>query len=334
MNKKQFLWLVLALAIFAATGYAGVQSAATAREQSAALMDQAAQTFTDALGATAPGVGYDLPEEPYMARVDIVGTIAESGGTSFSAAEYSHQATLSYIDALTADPDNLGLLLYIDSPGGEMKASDDLYLKLMDYKEATGRPIFCYFDGMACSGGYYAAMAADEIYANRNCMCVNIGVYISTYNMAGLFEKLGVEQVVFKSSENKGIGMTGVPWTDEQKEIYQSIVDLHYDQFLSVVASGRNMTKAQVAQKNDGREMLSSQALEAGFIDGIARYQDYETGVLEEMGTDILYELSVTENPWQSIFQYISSNSPKSDTQAMMEFAEANSGFVVMAYAG
>ena len=82
---------------------------------------------------------------------------------------------------------------------GEMKAGDDLYLKLMDYK-ATGRPIYCSFDSLACSGGYYVAMASDEICANRNCMCVNIGVYISTYNMTGLFEKLGVEQVTFKSS--------------------------------------------------------------------------------------------------------------------------------------
>lgn len=334
MQKKQYLWLIAALLIFAFTGYAGVSSAMTARAQSAALIDQAAQSITDSLSLSSGGSGYAFPAEPFLARVDVVGTIAESTGSSFSAAEYNHQSLLDYVEALANDPDNLGLLLYIDSPGGEMKASDDLYLKLMDYKEATGRPIYCYFDGMACSGGYYVAMAADEIWANRNCMCVNIGVYISTYNMTGLFEKLGVEQVTFKSSENKGIGMTGVPWTDEQREIYQSIVDIHYDQFLEVVAAGRSMTKNQVMDLDDGREMLAAQALEAGFIDGICRYQEYEARLLEEMGVDTLYQRSVAGNPWQSFFQYLSSVSPKSDTQALMEFAAANDGFVVMAYAG
>ncbi|MBQ9408064.1 MAG: S49 family peptidase, partial [Clostridia bacterium] len=221
--------------------------------------------------------------------------------------------------------------LFVDSPGGEIKAADELYLKLMDYKQ-TGRPIYCYFDSTACSGGYYVAMPADEIWADRNCICVNIGVYISTYNYAELMEKLGVEQVVFKSSENKGIGMGGVPWTEEQKAIYQSIVDEYYDQFLAVVAEGRNMTKEQVARNDDGREMLASQALRAGFIDGICRYEEYERRVLEEMGTDVLFEPAAEESSLWELMQYFSSVMPRSDTQVMMDFAESHSGMVVMAY--
>ena len=177
-------------------------------------------------------------------------------------------------------------------------------------------------------------MASDEIVANRNCICVNIGVYISTYNLSKLFDKYGIEQVNFKSSENKGIGMMGVPWTDEQKEIYQSIVDEYYAQFLEIVAKGRNMTVDQVRRLDDGREMLASQALKAGFIDSIDRYENYEKKVLAAAGTEKLYEPSAAPLNWQDLLQQFTSALPKSDTQAVMEFAETHSDIVVMAYAG
>ena len=288
MNKKQFMWFLLAMVIFVVTGFAGVNSALSARERSVELAEKAAD----------------------------------------------HEGLLKYIDSLIKDENNVGMLLYIDSPGGEIKAGDELYLKLMDYKEATGRPIWCYFDGTACSGGYYVAMASDEICADRNCICVNIGVYISTYNLSKLFDKYGIEQVNFKSSENKGIGMMGVPWTDEQKEIYQSIVDEYYAQFLEIVAKGRNMTVDQVRRLDDGREMLASQALKAGFIDSIDRYENYEKKVLAAAGTEKLYEPAAAPLNWQDLLQQFTSSLPKSDTQAVMEFAETHSDIVVMAYAG
>ena len=332
MDKKRFLWFLLAAAVFVAVGFAGVNSALSARQASVTYAEQAAAFMSTMMSSSQKDLS--LPQEPYVARVDVDGAISASSGVSVSGGGYDHEALLDYVDRLTADPNNLGMLLYVNSPGGEMKASDELYLKLMDYKKATGRPIYCYFDDLACSGGYYVAMASDEICADRNCMCVNIGVYMSTYNYAGLFEKLGVEQIAFKSSENKGIGMGGLPWTEEQKEIYQTMIDLMYDQFLDVVAQGRHMTKDQVKTLDDGREMLASQALEAGFIDSIARYDDYEAQVLEKMGTEKLYEYESTQVRWQDLVQYFSRLLPRSDTQALLDFARENDGFVVMAYAG
>ena len=331
MNKKQFLWFLLAMVIFAVTGFAGITSALNARERSVELAEKAAGFFSSVNEGK-----LELPAEPYVARVNVKGTIAESSSTvsSLQSDGYDHNGLLKYIEQLTEDENNVGMLLFIDSPGGEIKAGDELYLKLMDYKEATGRPIWCYFDGTACSGGYYVAMAADDICANRNCICVNIGVYISTYNLTELFDKYGIEQVNFKSSENKGIGMMGVPWTEEQKAIYQSIVDEYYAQFVDIVAAGRNMTPAQVKQLDDGREMLASQALKAGFIDSIDRYENYEKKVLAEAGTEKLYEPTAAPLSWQDLLQQFASVLPRSDAQAIMDFAETHSDIVVMAYAG
>ena len=330
MNKKQFMWFLLAMVIFVVTGFAGVNSALSARERSVELAEKAAGMFSGMSEGK-----LELPTEPYVARVNVKGTIANaSSSVALQSDGYDHQGLLKYVDRLIKDENNVGMLLFIDSPGGEIKAGDELYLKLMDYKEATGRPIWCYFDGTACSGGYYVAMASDEICADRNCICVNIGVYISTYNLSKLFDKYGIEQVNFKSSENKGIGMMGVPWTDEQKEIYQSIVDEYYAQFLEIVAKGRNMTVDQVRRLDDGREMLASQALKAGFIDSIDRYENYEKKVLAAAGTEKLYEPTAAPLNWQDLLQQFTSALPKSDTQAVMEFAETHSDIVVMAYAG
>ena len=330
MNKKQFMWFLLAMVIFVVTGFAGVNSALSARERSVELAEKAAGMFSGMSEGK-----LDLPTEPYVAKVPVEGTIADTDSSvGLQGGGYDHEGLLKYIDSLIKDENNVGMLLYIDSPGGEIKAGDELYLKLMDYKEATGRPIWCYFDGTACSGGYYVAMASDEICADRNCICVNIRVYISTYNLSKLFDKYGIEQVNFKSSENKGIGMMGVPWTDEQKEIYQSIVDEYYAQFLEIVAKGRNMTVDQVRRLDDGREMLASQALKAGFIDSIDRYENYEKKVLAAAGTEKLYEPAAAPLNWQDLLQQFTSSLPKSDTQAVMEFAETHSDIVVMAYAG
>ena len=330
MNKKQFMWFLLAMVIFVVTGFAGVNSALSARERSVELAEKAAGMFSGMSEGK-----LDLPTEPYVAKVPVEGTIADTeSSVGLQGGGYDHEGLLKYIDSLIKDENNVGMLLYIDSPGGEIKAGDELYLKLMDYKEATGRPIWCYFDGTACSGGYYVAMASDRICANRNCICVNIGVYISTYNLSKLFDKYGIEQVNFKSSENKGIGMMGVPWTDEQKQIYQSIVDEYYAQFLEIVAKGRNMTVDQVRRLDDGREMLASQALKAGFIDSIDRYENYEKKVLAAAGTEKLYEPAAAPLNWQDLLQQFTSSLPKSDTQAVMEFAETHSDIVVMAYAG
>ncbi|MBE6969694.1 MAG: S49 family peptidase [Ruminococcaceae bacterium] len=326
MSKKQFIWLLIALLLFAATGVSGVLMAERAQQQSLAAMET---MFGSLFAAEEESTTY--PDGPYVARVNVEGAIT-------SAAAYGEGFDLDYtlrcIEDYMADEDNVGLLLYVNSPGGEMNASDTLYYKLMDYKTETGRPIYCYFDDYACSGGYYVAMPADEIYANRNSMCVNIGVYISTYNFSGLFEKAGVEEVIFRSSENKGIGMPGTPWTEEQKEIYQSIVDLHYQQFLEVVAEGRGMTTDEVKRRDDGREMLAVQALEAGFIDGICRLEEYEQMVLANFSEDtVIYEPYVEPDFMDELLGYLDSRLPKSDSQVWMDFAEKKSGMVVMAYA-
>ena len=335
MTKKQWVWLLVAVAVFAAAGALSV-----------AVNTWSARVTADAWGSAFDGfygsedTAAVLPSDPFLARLDIRGTILGGEGTeALLDTDFDETYILDYIDRLMESDDNVGILLYVDSGGGEMNAGDEVYLKLMDYKAATGRPIYAYFDDVACSAAYYIAMAADEIWANRNSLCVNIGVYISGYNLSGLFERYGVEEVLIKSSENKAIGSIGQPWTEEQRAIYQSMVDIWYDQFLGVVAEGRGMTKEEVRARDDGREMASIQALEAGFIDGIGRFEEYKAQVLGyfDEGTDFYEETPPEPDLFTQLLRQVSqlrgSGSARSELELLLGLMEDHGQPVVMAYA-
>lgn len=321
MKKKELLALLVAAVIFIGTGLIGVNSAKTLRENS--------------LDLSSFGLGGEeaTPAGKYVEQLNVTGAIAYDSGLSGESANV--QELISEIYALCEDENNVGLLLYIDSPGGTMDASDDLYYALLDYKTTTERPIYCYFNSTACSGAYYIAMAADHITANRNCLCVNIGVYIATYNMSELYKKLGIEQMIFRSSDNKGIGMEGVPWTAEQLDIYQSIVDETYAQFVDVVAQGRGMSAQQVMDLNDGREMTAQQALNAGFIDDIDRYDCYASAVLEQFDEDVdLWEFTAESDWMQQLSDYFYQFTAQSETEFLRKLAKSHEGTQVMVYAG
>jgi len=334
MTKKQGIWLVVAVVLFVATSILGIVSASWSHN---AISEPLIDT-PDILSAVESDAIF--PAESFLAVVKVAGTIMETDpATTYMTDGFDLAYTLDYIDRLTTSDSNAGILLFINSGGGEMAASDDLYLKLMDYKERTGRPVYAYFDDYACSGAYYIAMAADEIWANRNSICVNIGVYISTYNLSQLFENYGIEQVMIRSSENKGIGAVGIPWTEEQTAVYQSIVDLYYDQFLDVVAAGRGMTKDGIRKLDDGREMLAAQALEAGFIDGIGRYEEYTDRVLSYYDYEaVLYEEEPATDIFTTMFRFfygkLEALIPVSEGELLRDFVSSQDGIVVMAYAG
>ena len=154
----------------------------------------------------------------YIAVLDIVGTISENDGYT-----YDQQYLLDSVEQIMEDHHNQGLILHIDSPGGAVYQIDELYLKLMDYKEMTGRPVYAAIESYAASGGYYEACAADKIYANRNAITGSIGVIMGEFvDLSGLLDRLGVNVSYITSGANKSMGNSYQPLTEEQKAIYQS----------------------------------------------------------------------------------------------------------------
>lgn len=215
-----------------------------------------------------------------IAVLDIAGTISENDGYT-----YDQQYLLNSVDEIMMDSRNQGLLLRIDSPGGAVYQIDELYLKLMEYKEMTGRPVYAAIESYAASGGYYEACAADEIYANRNAITGSIGVIMGEFvDMSGLMDKLGVDVQYITSGPNKSMGNYYQALTEEQKAIYQSICDEYYDRFVEIVAQSRGMDQEKVYQLADGRVYSAGQALEHGLIDGLESFDDTLQRMMNDLG--------------------------------------------------
>ncbi len=206
-------------------------------------------------------------KKDYIAELVISGTIQEANRT------YNQVWLLETIQTLSKDNHNKGIILYIDSPGGSVYQADEAYLALLDYKLATGRPIYAYFASIAASGGYYIGCSADYIMANRNCLTGSIGVISGNFiDLTGLMEQYGIKYTTVTAGRNKNMGNYNQPFTDEQKAIMQSIADECYDQFTGIVAEARDMDIKYVHELADGRIYTAKQALNNGLIDGIGNF--------------------------------------------------------------
>jgi protease-4 len=273
-----------------------------------------------------------LPSHDYVAQVSVEGSI-QSGNQDYlgMAYGYQHGWTLELLKELAEDPNNKGILLWVNSPGGTIYESDELYLALKEYKEVTGRPMYAAMGNMAASGGYYISAACDEIWANRNTWTGSIGVTLGTFiDVSGLLEEYGVKTTTITSGKNKAMGSEFQPMSQEQLAIFQGLVDEAYEQFVGVVSENRNMEKDQVIALADGRIYTAAQALEIGLIDFIgtkeAAYEALQQ--THQLETVALEEFYYARAPWffglvQGLTKAIESGS-KGDLAALKEMLETN----------
>ena len=267
---KGFLIFLLILAVILAAGFA-ISKMGFGKVS-------ATKSEGDTLYVTNSGkVSFD---EPYVGVLNIEGTISEAEESSLlgGSGSYHHRWLLDRIADMKSDPNNKGILFFVNTPGGSVYASDELYFAIKDYKDSTSRPVYSYMASQATSGGYYVSAPCDRILANRNCWTGSIGVTIGTlYDVTGLMEKLGVKSVTITSGDNKAMGSSTEAMSKEQRQIFQSLVDEAYDQFVGIVAEGRHMDEKKVRELADGRIYTAKQAKEIGLIDGIMNFQDAET---------------------------------------------------------
>lgn len=321
MKNKQIIGLVVAGVVFIAVGVTSVFSNTLSEK-----------ILNNSVGSLLAGdYEFNAPLSDYVAVVRVEGTIQEQTQTSaWDVADgYQHTTTMEYIDKLMEDGNNKGILLYVDSPGGTVYESEELYLKLQEYKEATGRPIYEYMAHYAASGGYMASMVSDQIYANANTTTGSIGVIMSGYDMSGLYEKLGIRYVSITSGSYKDSSKM----TDEQIAIYQEQVDEFYNRFVDIVADGRGMSVEEVKKLADGRTYTAKQAKENGLIDEIGSYEDVQRLMVKKTGTDVFYELQSPSGTFASLFAKVSDLVPKSEAQILRETAAEMESGVPMYYA-
>jgi protease-4 len=256
------------------------------------------------------------PSGEFFSVIKIEGTITDVRG--FGETGYDQQAAVRYIKEIADNPGDRGILLYMDTPGGTLYHSEEIYLALLDYKEKTERPVYAYMASTCASGGYYICMAADYIMASRTAITGSIGVIMSMFDYNELFEKLGVRSVVIDTGEHKGAGAMGTVVTPSQEAVLQSIVGEFYDGFVGVIVQGRGMDLQTVQKLADGRIFSPRQALENNLIDEIGSWDKALADFGELTGTEAYYPYLSSASFMGSLFMQASKVFPQSDVQATL----------------
>jgi protease IV len=180
-------------------------------------------------------------------------------------------------------------ILKVDSPGGEVLASDDIYHAIQKFEAGSdGKPVICSMGSLAASGGYYISSPCRWIVCNKLTLTGSIGVIMETINYRGLMDKIGVEPYVFKSGKYKDM-LSGMRSTNEipagEHAMVQGLIDQTYDQFKQVVADGRDAAHEKNKDEGqplapdwrdyaDGRVLSGDQALQLGLVDELGDFQD------------------------------------------------------------
>lgn len=174
------------------------------------------------------------------------------------------------------------ILLRVDSPGGGVSASQEIYREVKRVKEEKKKKVVISMGSVAASGGYYIACPADRIFANPGTVTGSIGVIAEWINFKDLAEWAKVKPVVFKSGEFKDTGSPTRELTEREKLYFQGMINELYGQFVDAVAKGRQgrgseggeLTEERVKALADGRVYTGESALKYGLIDEIGNYED------------------------------------------------------------
>ena len=344
MKKKQWIGIVVAGVVFIAVCTTGILSNVV-QSKLTEKADTKSKTSTSEMLSSIWGSSEEnvtLPEEDFVGVLNIVGTIQanSSGNISLSGSDddqYNHNLYMKYVDELEKSKNNKAILLYVNSPGGTVYESDELYLKLMEYKEKTKRPVYAYFGSQACSGAYYISMAADKIYTNRNTWTGSIGVIVSLTNYKKLYDKLGIKEIDITSGKNKSMGSGGLDLTDEQYDILQSLVDEAYDQFAGIVSEGRGIDIATVKKIADGRIYSAKQAKEKKRVDEIGTEDELKALIQKEnkLSDDVVYDTAKSSGSkfLSNLMGSVQKIMPKSDSELAVDIIENKGKGVLMYYA-
>ncbi|HEY1406947.1 MAG TPA: signal peptide peptidase SppA [Spirochaetota bacterium] len=219
--------------------------------------------------------GLSMPDSrPGIGVIRLYGAITMSGEQSFlGGGPGGADALVAQLDDMMNDNQIHAIVLRIDSPGGTVAATQEIFHKLLKVRKKN-KIIVASMGDIAASGGYYSAAGCDYIMANPGTITASIGVIAAAPNLKGLFEKLGIRMNVIKSGKYKDILSSSRDMTDEEKKLLQDMIDSSYEQFLKDVSLGRNIPIDDIRPVADGRVMTGSAALECKLIDGLGTFED------------------------------------------------------------
>lgn len=215
--------------------------------------------------------------ENKVAVVDISGVILEEDpgdGFGFADGVTTARGLIRTFEEIKEDGSVKALVLRVNSPGGSVTASEEIYQLIRRFKKETGMPVIVSQADTAASGGYYVSLAGDEIVADATTLTGSIGAIIQTVNISGLAEKYGVEGVVIASGENKDLLNPFKKVEEGDLAILQELVDEAREQFVSRILEAREIERGELELIADGRVLSGKQAKKEGLVDRLGNFND------------------------------------------------------------
>lgn len=182
--------------------------------------------------------------------------------------------TVEELQAFADDPLVKAIVIRIDSPGGGVAPSQEIYNAVNRVRREHNKTVVASMGTVAASGGYYIAVATDRILANPGTLTGSIGVIMQMANFQELLEKIGVKSVVVKTGKFKDLGSPFRPMVEEERQLLESVMNDTLSQFIEAVADGRSMDAAEVELLADGRVFTGRQAKSVLLIDEIGDLHD------------------------------------------------------------
>ena len=257
-----------------------------------------------------------------IAHLTVNGVIQDVGEPSiWETVDYNHQLFIEQLDAVLEDDTVKAVLLSVNTPGGGVIESEEIYQKLLRIKEEKQIPIYVSMGSMAASGGYYISAPADKIFAQRETITGSIGVIMQSINYGKLAEKVGVEFETIKSGKHKDMFGGVRPSTEEELGMLQEMIDESYEHFVDIIEAGRNLSEADVKKVADGRVLGGTQAIKAGLVDEIGNEEATINALRADFGLQEaqLFEYTMDTGSWGSLLglKIGSMFSPSAETQLL-----------------
>ncbi|MGD8969066.1 MAG: signal peptide peptidase SppA [Anaerolineae bacterium] len=211
----------------------------------------------------APGIG------DAVAVIELQGSISAGPQDYFTTTGITPGRVRALLDQANASAPVKAVVVRVNSPGGSVVASDEIYHALLSFD----KPVVISMGESAASGGYYIACAGDHVIAHPDTLTGSIGVISQFLTFEGLLDKIGVDAVVITTGPRKDIGSPFREMTEEEKELWREILDQVYEDFVAVVVEARELPEETVRELADGRVYTGEQARALGLVDDVGTRQ-------------------------------------------------------------